>query len=158
MKTIIYDTFYGNTERIAFAISEALNSGEGTATLKVGDAKPEQLTGLDYLIVGSPTRGFRPTKPISAFLNSVPKDGLKGVKVASFDTRISTVDVKPGVLGFFVNLFGYAAKPIADALTKKGGILAVPPEGFYVEGSEGPLKEGELERAAAWAKLIIGAR
>jgi hypothetical protein len=41
---------------------------------------------------------------------------------------------------------------------KRGGKLAVPPEGFIVEASEGPLREGELERAAAWAKTIIGAK
>jgi hypothetical protein len=28
------------------------------------------------------------------------------------------------------------------------------PEGFIVEGKEGPLKEGELSRATAWAKGI----
>ena len=40
---------------------------------------------------------------------------------------------------------------------KKGGELALPAEGFYVEGSEGPLKEGELERAADWARQILAA-
>jgi hypothetical protein len=54
-----------------------------------------------------------------------------------------------------VKLFGYAAKPIAYKLEKKGGSLVIPPEGFLVKASEGPLKDGELERAADWAKLII---
>lgn len=44
-----------------------------------------------------------------------------------------------------------AAGPIAKRFVKKGGDLAVPPEGFFVAGTEGPLKEGELERAADWA-------
>jgi hypothetical protein len=30
-----------------------------------------------------------------------------------------------------------------------------PPEGFIVKGREGPLKDGELERAAGWAKGIL---
>ena len=30
----------------------------------------------------------------------------------------------------------------------------MPPEGFFVNGTEGPMKEGELERAAEWAKQI----
>ena len=58
-------------------------------------------------------------------------------------------------MAFFVRIFGYAAKPIADRLAKKGGDLAVPPEGFYVGDMEGPLLEGELERAADWAKQIL---
>jgi hypothetical protein len=65
------------------------------------------------------------------------------------------------VLPFFVRLFGskaYAARRIADGLKKKGGELVVPPEGFYVEGTEGPLTEGELERAAYWAEQIIAAQ
>ena len=41
------------------------------------------------------------------------------------------------------------------ALEKKGGELVIPPEGFYVGDTEGPLLEGELERAADWAKQII---
>jgi hypothetical protein len=53
-----------------------------------------------------------------------------------------------------VKLFGYAAKPIANRLTKKGGVLTMEPEGFFVEGTEGPLTDGELERAAAWAQRI----
>jgi flavodoxin len=53
---------------------------------------------------------------------------------------------------------GYAAKPIADKLKKKGGKLVLPPEGFFVQGSEGPLKEGEVERAAEWAKQLLAAR
>jgi hypothetical protein len=58
-------------------------------------------------------------------------------------------------LSNLVNVFGYAAKPISDRLEKKGGELAVPPEGFYVDGTEGPLTEGELERAADWARQIL---
>jgi hypothetical protein len=38
---------------------------------------------------------------------------------------------------------------------KKGGELVFPPEGFLVKKSEGPLKDGELERAAEWAKGLV---
>jgi hypothetical protein len=49
---------------------------------------------------------------------------------------------------------GYAASTIAKTLEKKGGKLAVPAEGFFVTGEQGPLKDGELERAAAWARKV----
>jgi hypothetical protein len=65
---------------------------------------------------------------------------------------------KSSVLPFFVRMFGYAAKPISDKLEGKGGEVVMPPEGFYVEGVEGPLQEGELERAADWARQIIAAQ
>lgn len=50
--------------------------------------------------------------------------------------------------------FGYAAKPIAGRLTRIAGELIIHPEGFFAEDAKGPLKEGELERAADWARRI----
>jgi flavodoxin len=153
---VIYDSVFGNTGKIAQAIGNALGSQEDVEIVRVSDVKPEQLTGLTLLIVGSPTRQFRPTGATTSFLKSIPKGGLKGVKVAAFDTRFTLSEIENvRILAFFVRIFGYAAKPIADRLEKKGGELVIPPEGFYVGDTEGPLLEGELERAANWAKQII---
>ena len=108
------------------------------------------------MIVGSPTQKFSPTGATTEFLKGIPKNGLRGTKVAAFDTRFTVSEIaKVRVLAFFVRIFGYAAEPIADRLEKKGGDLAVPPEAFYVSDTEGPLLEGELERAADWAKEIL---
>ena len=49
------------------------------------------------------------------------------------------------------SLFGFAAEKIGKALVRKGGSPIATPEGFIVEGSEGPIREGELERAEQWA-------
>jgi hypothetical protein len=38
-----------------------------------------------------------------------------------------------------------------------GGRLAQKPESFHVEGSQGPLFDGELERARDWASRILAA-
>ena len=153
---VVYDSVFGNTEKVAQAIGQALGSTEDVQVVRVSDTKPEQLVGLTSLIVGSPTRQFSPTGATTGFLKSIPKHGLKGVKVAAFDTRFTESAIeKVRILAFFVKIFGYAAKPIADRLQKKGGELVVPPEGFYVGDTEGPLLEGELERAADWAKQII---
>ena len=156
MKAMVaYDSAYGNTEQVARAIGNALGTEEDVKILRVGDVRPEQLGGLTLLVVGSPTQRFSPTGPTTAVLKSIPQDGLRGVKVAAFDTRITVAEIERiKILAFFVKLFGYAAEPIADRLQKKGGELAVPPEPFYVGGTEGPLLEGELERAAEWARKI----
>ncbi len=157
MKTlIVYDSVFGNTEKIAQAIGNALSFRTSVEMLRVGDAKLEHLTDLDVLVVGSPTRVFKPTKTITNFLKSISKKGLKGVKVAAFDTRLTmSVIEESRVLLFFVRLFGYAAKPIAEKLKGKGGKPTIPPEGFFVKGMEGPLEEGEIERATSWAKEIV---
>jgi len=155
---VVYDSAFGNTEKVALAIGQALGSPEDVAVVRAKNVKPEQLAGLALLIVGSPTQKFRPLGTVTSFLKSIPKDGLKGVKVAAFDTRATESEIeKVRILAFFVRIFGYAAKPIADRLVKKGGDLAVPPEGFYVAGTEGPLLEGEPERAAGWARQIVAA-
>jgi len=154
---VVYDSFFGNTERIAQSIGNALGRPEDVGIIRVVDVRPEQLTGLELLIVGSPTRAFRPSPAIKKFLKSIPKNDLKGVKVTAFDTRMTEEEINSSVfiLRILVNIFGYAARPISDKLEKKGGELIAAPEGFFVHGTEGPLKEGELERASNWAKQIL---
>ncbi|HNT77014.1 MAG TPA: hypothetical protein PKH77_18545 [Anaerolineae bacterium] len=147
---VVYDSVFGNTEKVAQAIGTAL----GAQTLRVGDVKPEHLTGLDTLIVGSPTQAFQPLKPVKTWLNAMPAGTLKGVKVAAFDTRMDVKEVNNAVLTVFAKIFGYAAEPIAARLVKKGGTQAMPPVGLFVNGKEGPLKDGELARAAAWARQL----
>jgi flavodoxin len=155
---IVYDSLYGNTEKIALAIGEALGNREEFTIMRVGNVKPDHFTDLDLLIIGSPTQRFQPTPAMNNLLKRIPQNGLKGVKVTAFDTRLTEEWInKTPVLAFFVRVSGrsaYAAKSIADKLKKKGGELISLPEGFYVEGTEGPLVQGELERAASWAKKI----
>ena len=153
---IIYDSFFGNTEKIAFAMRDALQGSATVQCIRIHEVVPEKLNDIDLLIVGSPTRGFRPTKPIVQFLDKLPADILKNVKVAAFDTRIDVAKVNSRFLHFMVRIFGYAAQPIAGRLSRKGGTMGASPEGFIVKESEGPLKDGELERAYKWAKEQAG--
>ena len=159
-KAVIYDSAYGNTEKIARAIGLALGSQEEVAILRISEVSQAQLTGLKLLIVGSPTQRLRPTLGTSNLLKGLSRNSLKGVKVAAFDTRLTVQEIeKIRVLAFFVRLFGgYAAPVIAKGLQKIGGELIAPPEGFYVEGTEGPLVEGELDRAENWARKISAHR
>jgi flavodoxin len=151
---VIYDSVFGNTEKIGQAIGQALTSKANVTTLSVGDVKPEQLNGIELLIVGSPTRGFRPTPAIANFLKALPDKSLAGVKVAAFDTRFDVTALK-GFLKWLVRKGGYAADKIAKVLVSRGGEQAVAPAGFDVTGKEGPLKSGELERAAEWARGMV---
>ena len=145
MKTlVVYDSLYGNTEKIAQAIGAAL-TGEVQVS-RVGEVDPSQSGSFDLLLVGSPTHGGRPSPPMREFLDKVQATALEGINIAAFDTRHSSK---------LTVIFGYAAGRIAGSLKKKGGTLVLSPQAFYVEGTEGPLKEGELERAAAWAEEIV---
>jgi len=63
---VVYDSAYGNTEKIAKSIGSAI-TGE-VKTLHVGKVNPNELESLDLLIVGSPTQGGRPTPATQEFL------------------------------------------------------------------------------------------
>jgi flavodoxin len=141
---VVYDSTYSNTEKIAKAIGTALTGD--VKVLRAAEANPAELNSYDLIVIGSPTYGGRPMPSVADFMNKISESGTKGKKVAAFDTRIPTKIVK---------IFGFAADRIAKNLKDKGANLVVPAEAFYVAGKEGSLKDGELERAAAWAKTLV---
>ncbi|MBK8050889.1 MAG: flavodoxin family protein [Anaerolineales bacterium] len=157
---LIYDSRYGNTEKIAHAIGEGLAEGLGATgsvrVLPVGEAQTSQLAGWDLLIVGAPTHGSHPSPPMREFLDRVPGSALAGVKVAAFDTRtdMATLNGAMRWFGKFLDRLGYAAPKISSCLETRGGQVVMPPAGFIVKGTEGPLEEGELARATAWGRQL----
>jgi flavodoxin I len=152
---IVYDSVFGNTERVAQAMGQALAARAEVQTCRVGEVSAAQMQGLDVLIAGAPTRQFRPTPAMTAFLDGLAAGSLKGVRVAAFDTRLSLSDIGSSVERFFVRMGGYAGKHIAAKLQRARGELVALPEGFLVTGEKGPLKDGEIARAAQWAGQIL---
>lgn len=149
---IIYDSVYGNTEKIAQAMKQTLEGNE-VRVCKVADADPEGFKSVHLLIVGSPTHGGRPTPAMKRFLKQIPTNGLQGVHAAAFDTGIPRQG--QGVfLKLVISVLGYAAKHIASALQKRGATI-LKEETFYVTGKEGPIQEGEIDRAQTWARALL---
>jgi flavodoxin I len=146
---IVYDSQFGNTERVARAIEEGVAPSGEVKLASVKEVSLSDLDLVDLLVVGSPVQGGKATLAVQEFLNQIPPDGLRNVMVAAFDTRLKNALVK---------LFGYAAGPILDVLKNRGGRPVAAPEGFVVRGRKGPLAEGELERASAWAKAVVEAK
>lgn len=138
---VIYDSNYGNTKIVAEAIAAEL--GDGTPCVKVDDVQSDQLNGLHLLVVGSPINGWRPTEKTGAWLSRLRPGQLQGVRAATFDTRITS---------FF---HGNAAKPMSEQLRRAGATLISEPQGFIVKGKEGPLAEGEIQRAQQWVKTLL---
>lgn len=151
---VIYDSVFGNTEEIARAVGRGL--GADVMVVNVKKATNNDLQGVDLLVVGSPTRSFSATPELLAFLQALPEEGLKAVKAAAFDTRIDVKTI-PFLFRGMVDKGGYAAPLIARLLEQKGAVLLIPPQAFFVKDREGPLRTGELERAAAWAQGILPA-
>jgi flavodoxin I len=140
---IVYDSKFGNTEKVAQAIAAGLDAKGDSRLVRVDMVKPEDLEGLDALIVGSPVHAWGPTTKIKSFLKGLKPDALSGVKAVAFDT------------GYKTRVAGSATKKIEKMLKKAGCSMTVPGEKFIVTGNKGPLAEGELDKASAWAKNIL---
>lgn len=152
---VVYDSYFSNTEKIAQVIGAALEAKCEVQMSKMNEITADQIRGVELLVVGSPTRAFTLSDKTKELLASLPAGGLQGVRAAAFDTRMLAEDVKNAVYTFFSGIFGFASPKIAKRLEKKGANLILPPEGFAVTGGEGPLKDDELERAAAWGRALL---
>lgn len=142
---IIYDSTYGNTELIARAIAGRLGERETVKLFHAQEAGSPELKGVDLLIIGCPTQRHGFTPALRALLENIPRGALKGVTAAAFDTRYRMTRI----------FSGSAAQLIAKRLERAGASLIFPPESFYVVEREGPLEDGELERAIQWAGEIL---
>jgi flavodoxin len=142
---VLYDSQYGDTERIAQTIADALAEFGEARAVRLDPGQPVQLQGVDLFIVGCPTQGWRPTPAIQSFLQEASSEELRGLAGACFDTRFR--------LPRFMT--GSASKVMAGKLREKGVSLLAEPESFFVKGTEGPLSDGELERASTWARQIV---
>ncbi|MDA3811071.1 MAG: hypothetical protein PF518_12180 [Spirochaetaceae bacterium] len=64
---IIYDFFFGNTEKISRIITNHLSEKHEVKMFKAGEIETGDLKDVDLLIIGSPTRAFEPTGTIGTW-------------------------------------------------------------------------------------------
>ncbi len=158
---VVYESHWGNTAAVAHAIAEGI--GAGTRVMSTAEADVDSLAAVDLLVVGAPVIGFRlsteqalqnmrakPGKgnppdvshpPVRSWLESLPPGTAA---VATFDTRVR-------------GPFGSAAPAILKSLTEAGYRPIAKPAGFTVKGSQGPLRDGELDRARQWGAELAQA-
>lgn len=154
MKSLVaYDSAYGNTANIAEAINLSLNKYGKSSVKQVTAVNESDLKGVDMLVIGSPTQGGRPTKPTQQFIDELPEELLRQSGIAIFDTRFEVSEQKLP-LRILMKTIGYAATKMAKSIQQRGGNLIAEPQGFIVSDQNGPLKEGEIERAGAWAAQL----
>lgn len=142
---VIYDSKFGNTMKVAEAVADALKAYGEVRMSPVAETAPDQLGGYDLLVAGCPTQGHGISPTFQALLNAVPVGSLKGETALVFDTRYQMPRW----------LTGSAAAELVRKLKDLGCAQVAPPESFFVSAKEGPLVEGELERAAEWLKVAL---
>ncbi|UCH61609.1 MAG: flavodoxin family protein [Fidelibacterota bacterium] len=143
---IVHFSKFGNTQLVAGAIAEALETTGSVRVTSLEQLTPSDLAAVDLVVAGTPTHRMNMPEAIRPVFEALPKHVLRATPVAAFDTsyRMSAL------LSRFT-----AAKKLARKFRRLGGKIVVPPETFHVEGREGPLFEGELERAREWAGAIL---
>jgi hypothetical protein len=173
---IVYESMFGNTHEVAEAIRDGVHQKHPEAEVDcvpVNEAARDKVNAVDLLVVGGPTHirgmtsGFSRRMGISgeekAEASGQPSHELEpeaagpgvrdwfdtlpraegGSLAAAFDTRL------PG------SMAGGAARSIARRLRHHGYALVVDPQGFVVEESYGPLRDGEAERARQWGAALV---
>ncbi|MDD7939517.1 flavodoxin domain-containing protein [Actinomycetospora lutea] len=161
---VVFESMYGNTEAIARAIADGLATGVPVDVVEVGAAPSTPGDDVDLLVVGGPTHAFGMTRAstrrdaatkaegalvsrgpgVREWLAALP--ARPGLRAAAFDTRVGHPRVP-----------GSAARAIRRRLRRGGAIAVDGPHSFYVEGTDGPLSPGELERARAWGTALAAA-
>jgi len=138
---VIFDTRYGNTEKIAKSFEAGLHQA-GIETLCV-NARDVTLDGslnrCDLICIGAPTEWHRASRPMRGLLRKLKGIDFSGKYGFAFDTKLSRT------------LSGSAAKSIENELRHLGLRIVAPRESatvLLVSGKVGGayLKEGEEER------------
>ncbi len=160
---VVYESMFGNTRDVALAIGDGLAACGAVVDLEdAGSAPSESTPPVDLLVVGAPTHAFGLPKhqtraeagrrlggaqPISdgdGVREWIERAHLpKGQPTATFDTKIS----RP-------RLPGSAARAAARRLRDRGAAI-IGTQTFRVADVEGPLVEGEIPRARAWAAGLV---
>lgn len=161
---VIYESMFGNTERVARAVAEGLQlAGVSVVVREVSEASTVVPSGTDLLVLGAPTHAFslsRSSTRADAVRQGAPAHRAQlGLRewlaassahsdsgIATFDTRATKVRRLPMAAG----------RSAARTAQQRGFILLTKPVGFVVEDIKGPLAPNELERAVKWGRFLAG--
>lgn len=160
---VVYESLWGNTEKVARAIAVELSATMQVDVVDV-DSAPNSVDGYDLLAVGGPTHAFSmsraatrqsavsqnrapfaPQRGLREWLNGLTPTKTQTMAVA-FDTRVDAP-----------RLPGSAAKAAKQELRSLGFDTVLKQKTFHVHGYEGPLVDGELEKAAQWGREVASA-
>lgn len=155
---VVYESHWGNTAAVARAIAEGI--GPDARVLATDEAVGPALDGVELLVAGAPVMMFSlpsesarerveldrkgppgdASRPVlRTWLDGLPS--AQGVKAAAFDTRLRWTP--RGAIG-----------TIESKLRGAGYEVLTKGEGFVLQGTYGPLREGELDRARAWGQEL----
>ena len=132
---VLYDTLFGNTERIAKVIARGVQRHGEVDCLNIKNADPDRLSHYSLVAVGAPTQAFSASKPMKEFLARLEEKNLAGRYGFAFDTKLDS------------RFSGSAAKYIESRLQDIGLEMIRPRASAIVKGGtkDAGLRSGEEE-------------
>ena len=143
---VVYFSKFGNTKLVAEAIAEPLEAAGFVRVISSDQLTASDVRDADLVVMGTPTHRMNLPEAVRPVFDALPRRVLRDTPVAAFDTSYK--------MSWLLARFT-AARKLDQRLRKLGGRRVVPPESFFVEEREGPLYEGEIERARAWSVSIL---
>lgn len=141
---IVFESQFGNTERIAQIIADTIRQSMQVTILRVSFDFPVDLNQVDLLLLGCPIISWKPSTGMQAFMNKLTPEVMKGKAFACFDTRIRGPKW----------IVGDACEGMTLQLIQMGGQPLTLPEKFFVRSKQGPLERGETDHAAEWGRTL----
>ncbi len=143
---VVYFSKFGNTQMVAETIAKTCEAAGPARLLPSDQLQEADFKDCDLVIMGCPTHKMNLPEAVRPIFERFPKRVLGGKSIAAFDTSYQMSSMLAGFT---------ASKRLEKKLRKLGGKRVVRPETFHVVGREGPLFDGEIERAGVWAQTIL---
>lgn len=163
---VVYESMFGDGRIIAESIAAGLaQAGADARAVEVGSAPTDLDVDLDLLVVGGPNHQFGLSRPstrddarrqtgrevISDRIGI--REWLSELSPNRGATRCAAWDTRMGHPGFLSKL-DHASNSIERSLHRAGFPSAAKPRHFLVMDTQGPLVDGEPDRAEAWGRQL----
>jgi hypothetical protein len=154
---VLYRSYYGTTRAVADAMAERLRALGIQATVQDVRQPLPDLSGVDRVLIGAPTRFARVSAAATSTLRRLRRRGLGGRLIGIFDTYgplpVSVLEIEenrkwfePGAVGILHRTAGQLGLNVAEETLR-----------CAVVEFKGPLADGELEKAAGFAERFAAA-
>ena len=155
---VVYESVWGNTAAVARAIAEGL--GDETRACATDEVVPEAVARADLIVAGAPVFGFGlPTEQMRKNIGRSESDA--DLSHPSLRSWLDGLPTGHGRSAAFETRIWWSPKGATGTIEKSLEAHGYPPVAraakFVVRGKEGPLREGELERAKAWGRELRAA-
>jgi flavodoxin len=143
---VVYESHWGNTAAAAKAVAEGI--GSGAKALSTAQATAAAIAGADLIVAGAPVFGFslpNETQLERIGANTIRTGKSPDVSHPAMRSWLKQLQPAQGRFAAFETRLWWSPRGATKA------------QRFIVEGAEGPLRAGELEKAKAWGAELAQA-